>query len=73
MKKIFKLVDLDCAHCAGIMDEKIKKIDGVEEAFVNFLTAKMVLVADAENMPRIIEEATAIVKSIEPQVEVKKA
>ncbi len=73
MKKIFKLEGLDCAHCAGLMDTDIKKLDGVEEAFVNFLTTKMVLVADAAVMPTIIEEATKIVHKYEPDVIVKKA
>ncbi len=73
MKKVFKLEGLDCAHCAGLMDEDVKKIDGIEEGFVNFLTTKMVLVADAEKMPSIIEEATKIVHKYEPDVIVKKA
>lgn len=73
MKKILKLEGLDCAHCAGLMDADVKKIDGVEEAFVNFLTTKMILVGDAEKMPAIIEEATKIVHKYEPHVVVKKA
>ncbi|MFI3208533.1 MAG: cation transporter [Eubacteriales bacterium] len=73
MKKVFKLEGLDCAHCAGLMDADIKKLDGIEEAFVNFLTTKMVLVADAAVMPELIEKATEIVHKYEPDVVVKKA
>lgn len=73
MKKVFKLEGLDCAHCAGLMDEDVKKIDGVDEAFVNFLTTKMVLIGDAEKMPSIIDAATKIVHNYEPHVIVKKA
>ncbi len=73
MKKVFKLEGLDCAHCAGLMDEDVKKIDGVQEAFVNFLTTKMVLVAEPDAMPAIIEKATKIVHKYEPHVIVKKA
>ena len=28
MKKVFKLEDLDCAHCAKKMEDGIAKIDG---------------------------------------------
>lgn len=73
MKKVFKLEGLDCAHCAGLMDEDIKKLDGIQEAYVNFLTTKMVLVADAEKMPALVEEATKIVHKYEPHILVKKA
>ena len=73
MKKVFKLEGLDCAHCAGLMDEDIKKIPGVEEAYVNFLTTKMVLIGNSEMMPDIIEKATEIVHKYEPLVVITKA
>ena len=38
MKKSFKLVDLDCANCARKMEDAIKKLDGVNDATVSFLT-----------------------------------
>ena len=42
MKKKFKLIDLDCANCAAKMEDAIKKIDGVEDANVSFMTQKMI-------------------------------
>lgn len=38
MKKQFKLQDLDCANCAAKMETAIKKLDGVHDATVSFLT-----------------------------------
>lgn len=46
MKKKFKLQDLDCANCAAKMEEAIKKIDGVNDASVNFMMQKMTIDAD---------------------------
>ena len=46
MKKKFKLQDLDCANCAAKMEESIKKIDGVNDAVVSFMTQKMTVDAD---------------------------
>ena len=46
MKKKFKLEDLDCANCAAKMEEAIKKIEGVNDANVSFMTQKMTLAAD---------------------------
>ena len=41
MKKTFKLIDLDCANCAAKMEAAIKKLDGVNDASVSFLSQKM--------------------------------
>ena len=52
MKKKFKVENLDCAHCAAKMEEAIKKIPGVEDAVMNFMTQKLTLeIADDEEKP----------------------
>ena len=45
MKKIVKLIDLDCANCAAKIENAIQKIDGVEKASVSFMTQKMTIEA----------------------------
>lgn len=40
MKKTFKLLDLDCAHCAAKIEDSVRKIEGVAGAEVNFLFLK---------------------------------
>ncbi len=66
MKKKFKLQDLDCANCAAKMEEAIKKIDGVNDASVSFMTQKMVLDADDERFDEILQEAVKICAKVEP-------
>lgn len=43
MKKTYKLENIDCANCAMEMERAISKLDGVEEAKVNFLLQKLTL------------------------------
>ena len=57
MKKKFKLIDLDCANCAAKMEEAIKKIDGVTDASVSFMTQKMMIEADDAEFDRVLDEA----------------
>ena len=38
MKKRLNLTDLDCANCAAKMEAAIKKIPGVQDASVSFMT-----------------------------------
>jgi cation transport ATPase len=73
MKKKFILQGLGCASCAAKMETAINKLDGVNEATVNFLTQKMTIVGEDEKMPTIIDEAQRIIKKLESQVVVKKA
>lgn len=66
MKKIFKLEDLDCAHCAQKIEDEIAKIDGVTNVRVNFLSQKMTLEADDGAFDETLEKAVKICKKIEP-------
>ena len=66
MKKKFKLQDLDCANCAAKMEEAIKKIDGVNDASVSFMTQKMSIDADDEKFEAIMDEVVKVCKKVEP-------
>lgn len=72
MKKRFVLEGLGCANCAAKMETAINKLDGVNEATVNFMTQKMVIDADDDKMAVIIEEADRIVRRIEPDTRMKR-
>ena len=66
MKKKFKLQDLDCANCAQKMEDAIKKIDGVNDASVSFMTQKMTIDADDERFEAIMDELVKVCKKVEP-------
>lgn len=72
MKKTFKLLDLDCAHCAAKIEDSVRRIEGVTSVEVNFLNQKMVLEADQERFQEIAEKAVTLIRKIEPDVTVKK-
>ena len=66
MKKTFKLQDLDCANCAAKMETAIKKLDGVTDASVSFMTQKLVLEADDARFDAILKEVVKACKKVEP-------
>ena len=70
MKKTFKMIDLDCANCAAKMETAIKKIDGVSDASVNFMSQKMTIEADDARFDEIVKEAVKVCKKVEPDCEV---
>ncbi len=66
MKKRFKLTDLDCANCAAKMETAIKKLDGVNDAAVSFMTQKLTIDADDARFDEIMQEVVAVCKKVEP-------
>ncbi|MBR6229336.1 MAG: cation transporter [Eubacterium sp.] len=70
MKKKFKLEDLDCANCAAKMEDAIKKIDGINDASVSFMTQKMMIDAPDDRFDSIVEEAVAVIAKVEPDCKV---
>ncbi|MCF2662806.1 cation transporter [Pseudoflavonifractor phocaeensis] len=70
MKKTFKLIDLDCANCAAKMEAAIRKLDGVTDATVSFMTQKMTIEGDDARFDAIVKEAVKVCKKVEPDCEV---
>lgn len=71
MKKVFKMVDLDCANCAQKMEDAIKKIEGVEEASISFMAQKLTIVADEAKFDEIMKKAVKACKKVEPDCTIK--
>ncbi len=66
MKKKFKLINLDCANCAAKMENAIKKIDGVNDANVSFMTQKLTIEADEARFDDIMKEVQTVCRKVEP-------
>ena len=70
MKKTYKMIDLDCANCAAKMEAAIKKLDGVNDASVSFLSQKMTIDAEDDKFDEIVKQAVKVCKKVEPDCEV---
>ena len=64
MKKTYKMIDLDCAHCAAKMENAIKKLPGVTDAAMSFLTQKLTIETEAEDQ-------SALMKAGYPPIDIK--
>lgn len=70
MKKVYILEDLDCAHCAGKIEEAVGKLEGVTKSTVTLLTQKLTIEVEDDKADAIIADIKKIVKKFEPDVEV---
>ena len=66
MKFVFRLEDLDCAHCAAKIEKEVSRLDGVQSASVSFLAQKLTVECDENVKNEIFTKAKAICKRIEP-------
>ena len=70
MKKVFKMLDLDCANCAAKMENEIRKIEGVVSVNISFLAQKMTLEADDARFGEIARLVAKACKKIDDECEV---
>ncbi len=72
MKKQFKVKNLDCANCAAKLENGIKKLGGVKNVSVNFMTQKLTLEADDETFGEVLDKASVLCKKLDPKWEIIK-
>lgn len=60
MRKTFKITGLDCAHCAVKLEDALRKIDGVEDVCINFLSQKLSLQAPDGRLDDVLRQALQV-------------
>lgn len=70
MKRKFKLQDLDCANCAAKMEDAIKKLPGVHDASVSFMTQKMTIDAEDAQFDSIMKQVVDVCAKVEPDCKI---
>ena len=72
MKKIFKIEELDCANCAAKMESGIKKIEGIVNATVSFMTQRLTVeFADDYDIDSVMKNVVSVCKKVEPDCSIK--
>lgn len=70
MKKTYK-IEVDCANCANLMEAAARKIPGVANATVNFMTQKIVVEFAENHAPQtVMQEVLKACKKVEPDCEI---
>ncbi len=70
MKKTYK-IEVDCANCANLMEAEAKKVAGVENVVVNFMTQKMIVeFAQGQDADAVMKEVARRCKKVEDDCEI---
>ena len=70
MKKVVKIMNLDCANCAQELEYTISKIEGVNEVSIHFMTQKMTIDIEDEQYDKVIKAIEKAKKKVEPDCEI---
>ncbi|MBE6593138.1 MAG: heavy-metal-associated domain-containing protein [Ruminococcaceae bacterium] len=65
MKQVYK-IEVDCPNCALKVEERIKKLDGVADASVNFMALKLTVeFCEGADEKKVMKEAQKAAKKVE--------
>lgn len=70
MNKSFK-IEVDCANCANLVEEAARKVAGVKDLTISFMTQKMkVTFEDDADKDAVMAEVLKVAKKVEPDFEI---
>ena len=64
------LKGLDCPNCAAQLENAIKKIKGIENASVSFITGKLIFDCNEDQEKEMIKKLKKVIRREEPNIEV---
>lgn len=70
MKKTLK-IEVDCANCANLMEDAVKRVQGIKNVVVNFMTQKMIIDFEENvNCDDVTNNVITACKKVEPDCEI---
>lgn len=67
-----KLIGLDCAHCASVIEEKVSKMETIESLSLNFINKEMkIIFVEGYNKEKELKKIANIIDNIEPGIKIK--
>lgn len=70
MKKTYK-IEVDCANCAMKMEEATKKVEGVLDAGISFMTQKMKIeFEEGADIDAVMQQVVKVCKKVESDCEI---
>ncbi len=68
MKLKFKIDGLDCANCANELESSIASLEEVKTASISFMTQRMIIETNTNDIEALVKKIESIVKKEEPDV-----
>ena len=72
MKRVYKVENLDCAHCAAKLERAIQGVEGVTAATVSFMSQRLTIVIEEEKFDSVMENVIKTAKKLNDEWEIKR-
>ena len=70
MKKTYR-IEVDCANCANKMEDAARRVSGVQDVTVNFMTQKMIVnFAEGADADAVMKDVVSRCKKVEDDCEI---
>lgn len=73
MIKKYEVSEIDCAVCAGKIEDAIKAIEGVKDAQLNFIMQTLTVEADEDDFQKLEEKIVKAGRKTERDFEITEA
>lgn len=71
MKKTYK-IEVDCANCANLMEQAIRKLPGIATATVNYFAQKMAVeFQEGADISAVMQAVCKACRKIEPDFDIE--
>lgn len=70
MIKKYEVSEIDCAVCAGKIEDAIKNIEGIKSAQLNFIMGTLTVEAEEKDFPRLEKEIVKAGRKTERDFEI---
>lgn len=72
IKKQYYVEGIDCANCAAKIEERVRGLNEIEEANLDFVFKKLTFqIKDGSEEKKVFNKVREIVKAVEPDVDLK--
>ena len=67
----YKIEGLDCANCANLLEESLRKIDLIENVSISFMTERLSFSCSEDNLNNALKQIKKTIKREEPDVTIE--
>ena len=67
----FKIEGLDCANCANLLEESLRKIDLIENVSISFMTERLSFSCNEDNLNNALKQIKKVIRREEPDVSIE--
>ena len=67
----YKIEGLDCANCANLLEESLRKVDLIENVSISFMMERLTFSCNEDNINDALKQIKKVIRREEPDVSIE--